>query len=86
MNRKQRLMAAHWALASKAFDAKLEYSTTFTYAACVLALKRVHAKVNWDKLFEAFKEIYPEVLHDPNAKVPEAEKIIDGDIEFHWET
>ena len=84
MNRKQRMIAAHRAIAQKAFDAKLEYSTTFTFAACVLALEKAHAKVKWDTFFRNFAETYPEVLRDPNGMVKQAEEILGGEIEFHW--
>lgn len=86
MNRKQRMIESYRVMASKAMDAQLEYSTVFTFAGCVLALEKAHAKLNYDKFFEAFAELYPEVIKDPNNKVKEAEAILGGEIEFHWTT
>ena len=89
MNRKQRLMDAYRKLAEKAVDAHMEYKMTFIYAASVLALRKAHAKVNWDKYFQYFQEIYQEVLDDPDNKVKEAEQIMGGKLEFQmprdWE-
>lgn len=84
MNRKQRMIAAYRAIASKAFDAQLEYSTTFVVAAMVIAMDKAHAKVNYDKWFQAFAETYPEVLKDPEPYLKQAEEIAGMDIEIHW--
>lgn len=84
MNRKQRMIAAHRAIAQKAIDAQLEYSTTFVVAAMVLAMDKAHAKVNHEKWFQAFAEIYPELLKDPAPYVKKAEEIAGMEIEIHW--
>lgn len=84
MNRKQRLFAAYEAMANQAFNAKLELSTTFTVAAVILAMDEAHCKVNYDKWFGKFAEIYPEVLKNPNEMIKKAEEVIGGEIEFHW--
>lgn len=84
MNRKQRMIAAHRAIAEKAFEAKLEYSTTFSVAAMILAMDKAHAKVNYEKWFQAFAEIYPEVLKDPVPNIKKAEDIAGAEIEIHW--
>lgn len=89
MNRKQRLMSTYRKLAEKAVDAHMEYKLTFLYTASVLALQKAHAKVNWEKYFRYFQEIYQEVLNDPDNKVKEAEQIMGGKLEFQmpreWE-
>lgn len=84
MNRKQRMVASYRAIASKALDAQLEYSTTWVIAAMVLAMEKAHAKVNHDKWFQAFAEIYPELLKDPMPYIKRAEEIAGMDIEIHW--
>lgn len=84
MNRKQRMISAYRAIASKAFDAKLEYSTTYVLAALVIAMDKAHAKVNHEKWFKAFAEVYPELLKDPLPYVKQAEEIAGMDIEIHW--
>lgn len=84
MNRKQRFMEACSAAASRAFNEKLELSTTFTVAAVILAMDSAHCKVNYDKWFSNFAEIYPQVLEDPKGMIKKAEEIIGGEIEFHW--
>lgn len=85
MNRKQRQIAAYRMMAERAMSEHLEISTTFVLAAVILAMDRAHCKVNYDKWFRYFAEIYPELLNDPVPHVKEAEKIIDADIEIHWE-
>ena len=84
MNRKQRMMAAYRAIDSKAVDAQLEYSTTWVIAAMVLAMDKAHAKVNHERWFQAFAEIYPELLKDPQTYVKKAEEIAGMEIEIHW--
>ena len=84
MNRKQRMMAAYRAIASKAVDVQLEYSTTWVIAAMVLAMDKAHAKVNHERWFQAFAEIYPELLKDPQTYVKKAEEIAGMEIEIHW--
>lgn len=84
MNRKQRMIAAYRSIASKALDAQLEYSTTWVLAALVLAMDKAHAKVNHEKWFQAFAEIYPELLKDPIPYVKKAEEIAGMDIEIHF--
>jgi len=84
MNRKQRLMDAYRKLAEKAVDAHMEYKMTFIYAASVLALRKAHAKVNWDKYFQYFQDEYRAVLDDPNSKIKEVEEVLGGEVEFQW--
>lgn len=84
MNRKQRMIESYRAIASKAFDAQLELSTTFVVAAMILAMDAAHCKVNWDKWFSKFAEIYPTVLKNPQPYIKKAEEIAGGDIEIQW--
>lgn len=84
MNRKQRLMDTYRKLAEKAVDAHMEYKMTFIYAASVLALRKAHAKVNWDKYFQYFQDEYRAVLDDPNSKIKEVEEVLGGEVEFQW--
>ena len=89
MNRKQRIYAAHQAIASRfaaeEFNRRLEISTTWVLAGMILAMDQAHCKVNYEKWFGRFAEIYPEILKDPEPYVRQAEKIADADIEIHWE-
>lgn len=87
MNRKQRQVEIFRLMAVKATDRNLEMSTTFVLAAVVLAMDRAHCKVNWDKWFQYFTEIYPELIHSeqPMDYVHKAGDIIGGDIEIYWE-
>lgn len=87
MNRKQRQVEIFRLMAIKATDRNLEMSTTFVLAAVVLAMDRAHCKVNWDKWFQYFAEIYPELIHSeqPMDYVHKAGDIIGGDIEIYWE-
>lgn len=89
MNRKQRLYAAHQQVASRfaaeEFNRRLEISTTWTLAGVILAMDAAHCKVNYDKWFDKFAEIYPELIKDPEPYVKQAEQIADADIEIHWE-
>lgn len=84
MNRKQRMITAYRQLAVKELDAHMEYSTIFVLAACILAMEKLHAKVNYDKWFKYFAEMYPEVLHDPDPMIKKAQDIAGGDLEIHW--
>lgn len=86
MNRKQRQVEIFRLMAIKATDRNLEMSTTFVLAAVVLAMDRAHCKVNWDKWFQYFTEIYPELIHSeqPMDYVHKAGDIIGGDIEIYW--
>lgn len=84
MNRKQRMVAAIRAMASQEFSRNLEWSTTYCVAAMVLAMDAAHCKVNWDKWFKAFSELYPQVLADPMPYIKQAEEVADLDIEIHW--
>jgi 6-phosphogluconolactonase/glucosamine-6-phosphate isomerase/deaminase len=77
-------MDAYRKLAEKAVDAHMEYKMTFIYAASVLALRRAHAKVNWDKYFQYFQDEYRAVLDDPNSKIKEVEEVLGGEVEFQW--
>ena len=72
--------------AREEFNRQLEMSTTFVLAAVVLAMDRAHCKVNWDKWFQYFTEIYPELIHSnqPMDYVHKACDIIGGDIEIYW--
>lgn len=87
MNRKQRQVEIFRLMAIKATDRNLEMSTTFVLAAVVLAMDRAHCKVNWDKWFQYFTEIYPELIHSnqPMDYVHKAGEVIGGDIEIYWE-
>ena len=71
-------------MAIQASNRNLELSTTFTLAAVVLAMDKAHVKVNYDKWFAYFAEIYPELIKDPVPCIKQAEEIIGGDIEIHW--
>jgi 6-phosphogluconolactonase/glucosamine-6-phosphate isomerase/deaminase len=62
----------------------MEYKMTFIYAASVLALRKAHAKVNWDKYFQYFQDEYRAVLDDPNSKIKEVEEVLGGEVEFQW--
>jgi 6-phosphogluconolactonase/glucosamine-6-phosphate isomerase/deaminase len=77
-------MDAYRKLAEKAVDAHMEYKMTFIYAASVLALRKAHAKVNWDKYFQYFQDEYRAVLDDPNSKIKEVEEVLGGEVEFQW--
>ena len=74
-------------MAVQATNRNLELSTTFVLAAVVLAMDRAHCKVNWDKWFNYFAEIYPELLQadSPIPYIRQAEEIIGGEIEIHFE-
>ena len=85
MNRKNRAFAVAERMASVAFNQKLELSTTFVLAGVVLAMDRAHCKVNYDKWFQYFAEIYPELIKDPLPYIRQAEEIIGGEIEIHFE-
>ena len=84
MNRKQRQVELFRQMAIQASNRNLELSTTFTLAAVVLAMDKAHVKVNYDKWFAYFAEIYPELIKDPVPCIKQAEEIIGGDIEIHW--
>lgn len=88
MNRQQRFASNIEWLSHKKFESKLRYSTTFVLAAVVLAMDKSHCKVNWDRWFKYFVEIYPELLNgdDPTPFIKKAEDIIGGgiEIEFDW--
>jgi len=86
LNRKQRQVELFRQMAIQASNRNLELSTTFTLAAVVLAMDKAHCKVNWDKWFANFAEIYPELLQadSPIPYIRKAEDIIGGDIEIHW--
>jgi hypothetical protein len=77
-------MSTYRKLAEKAVDAHMEYKMTFIYAASVLALRKAHAKVNWDKYFQYFQDEYRAVLDDPNSKIKEVEEVLGGEVEFQW--
>ena len=84
MNRKQRMTEVFHQMAVKATNRNLELSTTFTLAAVILAMDQAHCKVNYDKWFNNFAVIYPELLQDPLPYIQKAEAIIGGEIEIHW--
>lgn len=84
MNRKQRMVEAIRAMASHEFNRNLEWSTTYCVAAMVLAMDMAHCKVNWDKWFKAFSDLYPQVLSNPLPHIKQAEEIAGLDIEIHW--
>ena len=79
-----RVYEAAQILARQEFDRKLELSTTFVLAGVILAMDKAHVKVNYDKWFAYFAEIYPELIKDPVPCIKQAEEIIGGDIEIHW--
>ena len=85
MNRKQRQVELFRQMAVQATNRNLELSTTFVLAAVVLAMDRAHCKVNYDRWFQYFAEIYPELIKDPVPYIRQAEEIIGGDIEIHFE-
>lgn len=74
-------------IAKKEFNRRLEMSTTWTLASMILAMDKVHAKINYDKWFESFKEIYAELIASdtPSAYVQQAGEIVNADIEIHFE-
>lgn len=73
-------------MAVEATNKNLELSTTFTLAAMILAMDKAHVKVNYDKWFQYFAEIYPELLQsdDPVGYIKRAEDIVGAEIEIHW--
>ena len=84
MNRRQRMMTAYRMIAEKAVDAHKEYKLHFLFAASVVALKRAHAKVNWENYFKYFQEEYMKTLDAPDKEMNEAEQILGGEISFQW--
>lgn len=86
MNRKQRQVEFFRQMAIQATNRNLELSTTFVLAAVVLAMDKAHCKVNWDRWFNNFATIYPELLQadSPIPYIKQAEDIIGGEIEIHW--
>lgn len=86
MNRKQRQVEIFRRMAVEATNRNLELSTTFVLSAVVLAMDKAHCKVNWDKWFANFAEIYPQLLQaeSPIPYIRKAEEIIGGEIEIHW--
>lgn len=86
MNRKQRQVELFRRMAVEATNKNLELSTTFTLAAMILAMDKAHVKVNYDKWFQYFAEIYPELLQsdDPVSYIKRAEDIVGAEIEIHW--
>ena len=86
MNRKQRQVEMFRQMAIQATNRNLELSTTFVLAAVVLAMDKAHCKVNWDKWFNNFAEIYPQLLQaeSPIPCIRQAEEIVGAEIEIHW--
>lgn len=86
MNRKQRQVEMFRQMAIQATNRNLELSTTFVLAAVVLAMDKAHCKVNWDKWFNNFAEIYPQLLQaeSPIPYIKKAEEIAGAEIEIHW--
>lgn len=72
------------AIASRKFNDRLEMSTTYTLAAMILAMDKAHCKINYEKWFDLFAEIYPELIKDPVPYIQEASRIVDADIEIHF--
>lgn len=74
-------------IAKKEFNRRLEMSTTWTLAAMILAMDKAHCKVNYEKWFEYFRDIYSELIASdtPSAYVMQAGEIVDADIEIHFE-
>ena len=87
MNSKQRQVEIFRRMAAHASNTNLEWSTTFTLAAVILAMDEAHCKVNYDKWFNNFARIYPQLLQaeSPIPYIRQAEEIIGGEIEIHWE-
>lgn len=87
MNRKQRQVELFRQMAIQATNRNLELSTTFTIASVILAMDEAHCKINYDKWFDNFARIYPELLQaeSPIPYIKKAEEIIGGEIEIHWE-
>ena len=86
MNRKQRQVEIFRRMAVEATNRNLELSTTFTIASVILAMNEAHCKINYDKWFDNFARIYPELLQaeSPIPYIRKAEEIIGGEIEIHW--
>ena len=86
MNRKQRQVEMFRQMAIQASNRNLELSTTFTIASVILAMNEAHCKINYDKWFDNFARIYPELLQaeSPIPYIRKAEEIIGGEIEIHW--
>ena len=86
MNRKQRQVEIFRRMAVEATNRNLELSTTFVLSAVVLAMDKAHCKVNWDKWFNNFAEIYPQLLQaeSPIPYIRQAEEIVGAEIEIHW--
>ena len=86
MNRKQRQVEIFRRMAVEATNRNLELSTTFVLSAVVLAMDKAHCKVNWDKWFNNFAEIYPQLLQaeSPIPYIRQAEDIVGAEIEIHW--
>lgn len=84
MNRKQRMMDAYRKIAQKAVDANKEYRLHFLFSASVVALKRAHAKVNYETYFKYFQEEYMKTLDEPDKEMKEANEIVGEDIVFQW--
>lgn len=86
MNRKQRQVELFRQMAIQASNRNLELSTTFTIASVILAMDEAHCKINYDKWFDNFARIYPELLQaeSPVPYIRKAEEIIGGEIEIHW--
>lgn len=74
-------------IAKKEFNRRLEMSTTWTLSAVILAMDKAHCKVNYEKWFEYFRDIYSELIASdtPSAYVQQAGEIVDADIEIHFE-
>ena len=86
MNRKQRQVEIFRQMAVQATNRNLELSTTFVLAGVILAMDKAHCKVNWDKWFNNFAEIYPQLLQaeSPIPYIRQAEEIVGAEIEIHW--
>ncbi len=82
--RLNRVYAAADMVAARKFNDRLEMSTTYTLAAMIIAMDRAHCKVNYEKWFDLFCEIYPELIKDPMPYIKQAGEIVDADIEVHF--
>lgn len=80
-----RVYAAADMIAQMQFNRRLEMSTTWTLAAMIIAMDKAHCKINYDKWFDLFAEIYPNVVNNPDPYVKQAGEIVDADIEIHFE-
>ena len=89
LKRQRRLYAAHQAVASRfaadEFFSRLEMSTVWVLSAVIIAMEDSHCKVNYEKWYKRFAEVYPELIKDPQPFLDKAAEIVGEPIEIHWE-